>query len=301
MEPVKKVLAIFYSQSGQLAEIVQAFSQPIHAMGAEVEIVRVKPKKDFDFPWTSESFFDAMPESVLEIPVEMEEIGLKEPSYDLVVLAYQPWYLSPSIPTTSLLAHPHLQEVLKNTPVITLIGARNMWLNAQEKMKKKLAALGTKLVGNVVLVDRHQNHVSAVTILHWMLTGKKDQYLGFFPKPGISEKDIANTRSFGKIVAQHLKKGSWEHMQEQLVREGAVEVKSDLMFIEHRGARLFMIWANLVRRKKNRSTWLVVYKYYLLLALFIVAPLVLLVNNVLFRPFFLKQIARKKHYYSGLN
>ena len=55
-----------------------------------------------------------------------------------------------------------------------------MWINAQDRVKKALLESEAQLVGNVTLVDRNQNHVSAVTILYWMLTGKKDNFLGIF-------------------------------------------------------------------------------------------------------------------------
>jgi hypothetical protein len=73
------------------------------------------------------------------------------------------------------------------------------------------------------------------------------------------------------------------------------------MFIEERAPRLFSIWANIIAKRKNRQAWLVVFKYYLLFALFIVAPVVLTVNTLLFRPFFTKKAARKKNYYLGLS
>ncbi len=297
----KQVLIIYYSQTGQLAEIVDEFSKPFNTDGINLEIVRINPVHNFDFPWTSEKFFEAMPESVLYVPVELEDFSFKQDKYDLVVFAYQPWFLSMSIPANSLLSHPKFQKILNGTPVITLIGARNMWINAQEKLKEKLKVLKANLVGNVVLIDRHQNNISAFTILHWMLGGKKDRYLGFFPLPGISAKDIAATSSFGGLVLPYLESGSWAGLQETFIKAGAIEVKDDLMFIEHRGGRLFSIWANLAYKKKNRSTILVLYKYYLLIALFIVAPLVLIVNNLLFKHFFRKQVNRKKQHYLSIN
>lgn len=73
------------------------------------------------------------------------------------------------------------------------------------------------------------------------------------------------------------------------------------MFIETRGAKLFIIWANHIIKKKNRRFWLRIFKYYLLIALFIVAPIVLMINMVIFKPFFIKAIRRKKKYYSEIN
>lgn len=296
----KKVLVLYYSQTGQLTDIVNSFVAPFTEAGLSVEVVRAKPKNDFAFPWTSERFFDAMPETVLAIPSPMEKIELKEIKYDLVVFAYQPWYLSLSIPANSILATNEVKKILKDTPVVTLIGARNMWLSSQEKLKKILREAGANLVGNIALVDRNQNSISAITILHWMMNGKKDSYLGIFPKPGVSDEDIGNTKVFGKTVLEFLQKGNYEGLQEQLANQSAVEIVADYMIIEKLAPRLFLIWANFIIKRKNRTAWLVVYKYYLLFALFIIAPIVLTVNAILFRPFSGKSIRKKKLYYQGL-
>lgn len=63
--------------------------------------------------------------------------------------------------------------MLKDTPVITLIGCRNMWLMVQEKVKKLLAESEAKLIGNVVKVDQSNDWASFITTPLWMLTGKK--------------------------------------------------------------------------------------------------------------------------------
>jgi hypothetical protein len=296
----KKILILYYSQSGQLTEVIDSFTCPFRETNISVEIVRVKPENDFEFPWTSKRFFDAMPESVLAIPAPLKKIDLKESKYDLVVFAYQPWYLSLSIPANSILAAPEVRTVLKNTPVVSLIAARNMWLSSQEKLKKILKEANANLVGNVALVDKNANPISAITILYWMMTGKKERYLGVFPKPGIQDEDINQAKVFGETVVSFLQKGNFDGMQQQLVSQNAVEVKSDLMFIEERAPRLFSIWANIIIKRKNRTAWLVVFKYYLLFALFIVAPVVLTINAVFFRPFFGKSIREKKLYYLGL-
>jgi hypothetical protein len=298
---VKKVLVLYYTQSGQLEDIVNSFCLPFSEQGIWVEKIAVIPKNDFPFPWSSDTFFDAMPESVLVIPTELQPIESKESQYDLVIIGYQPWFLSPSIPANSMLQDEKIKNILKQAPVVTLIGARNMWLNAQEKMKKLLSDSGANLVGNIALVDRNSNLASAVSILHWMMSGKKEKYLGIFPKPGVSDKDIAHAKIFGATVAARLQTGNYEGMQQQLVNQKAVEIQPNLMFIEQRAGKLFSIWANFIVKKKNRRAWLRVFKYYLLIALFIVAPVVLTVNFIFFRPFSGKSIQEKKHYYLGLS
>ena len=138
----KKVLAVYYTQSGQLKEILDNFTAPFTQAGITVEKVSIQLKNDFPFPWTTPSFFDAMPESVLTIPTEISPFQCRELSYDLVIFAYQPWFLSPSIPANSLLQHPAFKAIIKDTPVITLIGSRNMWASAQEKVKKFFKSFG---------------------------------------------------------------------------------------------------------------------------------------------------------------
>lgn len=296
----KNILAVYYTQSGQLKEILDNFLKPFYEMDCNVEILRIEPENDFPFPWTGKKFFDAMPESVLVKPMELKPFELKSSSYDLIILAYQPWFLSPSIPSNSILQHPDFMNVLKDTPIVTLIGARNMWLNSQEKIKKLLMDAEARLVGNVVLIDKSNNLASAVSILHWMLSGRKERYLGIFPKPGVSDHDIRDSSVYGQVVSEALESGSFGNLQKELVRCGALEVRSNLMFIEGRAGKLFAIWANFISKRKNRSFWLIIFKYYLLFALFIVAPIVLLLNNLFFKPFLRKSVQRKKEYFLGV-
>lgn len=297
----KKILVVYYSQSGQLREIAENFTAPFAKAGHQVEFFQVRMKNEFPFPWKSKAFFDAMPESVLGIPAEMVTPQFKEEKYDLVIFAYQPWFLSPSIPASSVLQHPAFQKLLKGTPVLTLIGSRNMWINAQERVKKTIKQIGGNLVGNVVYYDRHNNFVSAVTIQYWMFTGKKDRWLGIFPKPGVADAEINAAGNFGTVALQALESGNFPALQPRLAELKAVSPQTTLMFIEGRAPKIFRLWAGLIIRKKNRALWLQIFKYYLLFALFIIAPIILTIYLVLIMPFTGKSINEHKKYFSGVN
>lgn len=297
----KKILVVYYSQSGQLKQIVENFAAPFSIAGNSVEYMQIKMKKEFPFPWKSKSFFDAMPESVLGIPAEVIAPHFKEEKYDLVVFAYQPWYLSPSIPAASFLQNTEFAKRLKDTPVVTVIGSRNMWINAQERVKKMIKQNGGRLVGNIVYADRHNNFVSAVTIQYWMFTGKKDRWLGIFPRPGVADKEIADAGIFGSKVLEALKINDFGNLQTQLAKMKAVEPQTVLMFIEGRAPKIFSLWANLIIRKKNRSMWLQIFKYYLLFALFIIAPIIVVIYLVVIVPLTGRQIREHKKYFSGVN
>ena len=290
----KKVLAIFYSQTGQLRNIIDNCCAPFEEDGVEVEKVSVKLRNDYLFPWTGKSFFSVMPDCVLGIPSELLPFELKEDSYDLIIVGYQAWFLSPSIPFNSFIQHHSVKKILKNTPVVTITGARNMWINAFLKVKEILADSGAKLVGNIALVDTHMNLVSFVTIFHWMLHGKKDRYLHLFPKPGVSDSDIANSKIFGRIILTHLQNNNWEHLQAELLYKKAMNLKYHLMFIESKAGRIFKLWANFISTKKNKTFWLSIFKYYLLIAFFVAAPFVFVIDRIIFKPFFSNTIRRKK-------
>jgi len=297
----KKVLAIYYSQSGQLGEIIDNLTAPLIDADVEVEKVRVRPVNDYPFPWTADRFFSVMPDCQLDVPAQIAPYELKEEKYDLVILGYQAWFLSPSIPFNSLMQTPQLKAVLKDTPVVTITGARNMWLNAFVRVKKLIKATSANHVGNIALVDTHANPVSFITIFHWMLHGKKNRYLNIFPPPGVQEADIKHTVEFGKIILPHLQNSSWEALQDNLVKEGAVKLNYNLMVIEGTAGKIFAFWARLISRKKNKMPWIRAFKYYLLVAFFVGAPIVITIDGILFRFFAPKRIRAKKHYYLNLN
>jgi len=297
----KKVLAVFFSQSGQLEQIIDQFTRPFMEAGASVEILRIYPEKAYPFPWTGRSFFSVMPDCVMQVPGKLQPFQFKESKYDLIILGYQAWFLSPSIPSNTLLFDPRFQEIARNTPVITITGARNMWLSAMEKIKPVLKNMNAQLVGNIALVDRHHNFISFVTIFHWMFKAKKDRYLNIFPVPGVSDQDIIHTKNLGQIAIPYLEKGNWQGFQEEMVKQGAVPVKYSLMFIESKARKIFKIWAGIISKKEKKDAWLVAFKYYLLIALFIAAPIILTVDAIFFKPFLSGRIKRQKQYYSGVN
>jgi len=293
----KKVLAIYYSQSGQMAQIIDQFTGPLLAQGADIDIVRIETATEFVFPWTGKRFFGVMPDCVLGNPTALKPFTIPRQKYDLIILGYQPWFLSPSIPSNSLLHHPEFLKVLKDTPVITISAARNMWLSAYDRVSRLLTEAGASHVGNVALFDKHHNLVSFITIFYWMLTGKKDRYLNIFPHPGVAESDILQTADFGKIVAGHLENNDYAGMQQMLVDSGAVKIIYKLMLAEGKARIIFSIWARFIARRRNKTAWLSVFKYYLFVALFLGVPLLFTLDAIFVRPFSGRRIKAKiKHY-----
>lgn len=289
-----RILVLYYSQTGQLTRATQSMMAPL-ANRPDVEIVwqQLEPVPPFPFPWSFFRFFDTFPESVHMDPPPLKPLAFgPDARFDLVVLAYQVWFLSPSLPTTAFLKSP-AARVLRDTPVITFIVCRNMWLSAQEKVKKLLAGLGARLIDNVVLTDQGPPWSTFVTTPLWLLTGRKDVLPGVFPPAGVSEADIVGASRFGRALADnlHLLKSKPGPMLSGL---GAVKVMRGYVSGEKVAHRSFLIWGRLLRAigkpgNPVRRLVLVVYIAFLVTMILTVMP-VSVVARALLRPFLRRQL-----------
>ena len=301
---MKNVLVLYYSQSGQLETIARTIAQPLlKDLAVNVVFQEIELEKPFPFPWTNEAFFDAFPESFLQIPSPLKKIPetVLNTNFDLVLLHYQVWYLTPSIPINSFLKSPEAKIILKNTPVVTINGSRNMWIMAQEKVKVLLKENQALLKGNIALVDRVGNLISVVTIVHWMFSGIKKRYLGIFPLPGVSEKDINDSSKFGATILHALKHNNWDTLQDQLLQQDAVRVSSYLVSVDKTGNKIFSKWSNfLLKQKEKRTFWLKVFKLYLALAIWLISPIVYILH-VLTYPLKFNSRKKEKELYKGIN
>src|SRR5690606_5470077 len=300
---MKEVLVLYYSQTGQLFDILKNISSTISDEKVNISYCEIIPKKEFPFPWKQEEFYGAFPETFLQIPTPLEAIPTEilQKKYDLILLGFTTWYLTPSIPINSFLKSEEAKILFTNTPVVTVSASRNMWIMAQEKVKKLLVANNAKLVGNIALTDRNLNHISVITIVHWLMGGKKTKMLGIFPKPGVSDKDIESASRFGIPINNALYENEYLELQNNLLDGGAVKVDPSLIATDIRGNIVFTKWANHLIKKEGqeREKWLVYFKYYLLFAIWLIAPIVFIVFLLTYFPMYLK-IQRDKAYYSSV-
>jgi hypothetical protein len=239
----------------------------------------------------------------LQIPSPLKKMPdlVLNTRFDLVLLHYQVWYLTPSIPINSFLKSPEAKIILKNTPVITINGSRNMWIMAQEKVKVLLKQNQALLKGNIALVDRVGNLISVVTIVHWLFSGVKEKYLGIFQLPGVSEKDIQESVKFGHTILKALKQNTWDDLQNQLLQQDAVSVSSYLVSVDKTGNKIFSKWSNFIlKNKEKRTFWLKIFKIYLALAIWLISPIVYILH-VLTYPVKFKSRNKEIKQYKGIN
>jgi len=282
----KNILVVSYSQSGQLDAVLKSLLFPLYESDA-INIVHkyIQPKVAYPFPWSFMKFMDVFPESVYLDPCEIEPMEEDEIEYDLIILAYQVWFLSPSLPTTAFLKSAYARKKLQNKPVITLIGCRNMWIMAQEKMKGMLDDISAKLIDNIVLIDQGNSLATFITTPRWMFTGKKDSLWKIFPKAGISDEDIRFSSRFGKAILKGLLENKKQNNTSFCHGLGAVCVNEKLIRSEQIGIKSFHIWGKIIRKigkvgDIKRKPIVLLYLFFLILMIITVVPINMIVQTI---------------------
>jgi len=283
---MKKVLVLYYSQSGQLEKSVMSMTAPLReAEDVTVDYCPIEPVTAYPYPWPFFTFLDVFPEAVNMDGCPVKPVEANGP-YDLVILGYTPWFLSPSIPVTGFLKSEQAKALLAGKPVVTLIACRDMWIMAQEKMKTLLAQAGGVLVDNVVLTDQGKSLYTFITTPRWLMTGRKGAFW-FFPPAGIAEEDIENASRFGTRLLQGLRADEEKRLEPMLKRMGAVHVNGKLIASEKIGTRSFTVWSRLMKLAGRpgafaRRIVIVFYALFLITMIATVVPLNLLIRKVVY-------------------
>ena len=301
---MRQVLIVHFSQTGQLDRLAQSVCAPLQQQAdIQLDFLPLQPAQPYPFPWPFLDFFRIFPETVLMRPQPLLPLAVDASKrYDLVILAYQVWFLSPSQPMTAFLASPEAAQLLKGTPVVTLIGCRNMWLMAQEKVKNRLTELGARLVDNIALTDACGTAASFLATPLWLFTGRQKPY-SWVPRAGIDEAEIVAASRFGQAMVQRLTADSLPIAQPMLRGLGAVKIDEKLIASEKVGNRSFQLWSRLLaalgpQQSRRRGAGLVVYILFLLCLIVTVVPLSAVLKKLL-APLFKERTQREKAYFAG--
>ena len=299
---MKRVLVVHFSQTGQLARVVRRLLSPL-AQASDVQLFEevLRPRRPYPFPWPLWRFFDVMPESVLLQPPALEPLSVRpEERFDLVVLAYQVWFLAPSGPITAFLKSETGRGLLRGCPVVTVIACRNMWLTAQETVKRLVGEAGGLLRDNVVFCDPGSTLATLITTPRWLLTGRRNGFFGL-PPAGVAEAEIAGADRFGQALLNALRAGRERTAAPMLAGLGAARVDPRLIISERAGSRAFALWSRLIRLggppgAAARIPLLALFVAYLATMVFIALPVSLLAQRLL-RPLLARRLESQKAYF----
>lgn len=301
---MRRILVIDYSQTGQTRRLRDSVCAPLDTSPElQVDYLELEPARPFPFPWPFLHFFEIFPETVQMQPVPLKPISVDpQTRYDLVLLCYQVWFLSPSLPVSSFLQSPEAAQLLKDTPVVTVIGCRNMWLMAQEKVKTRLDRLQARLVDNVVLTDECGSAASFIATPLWMFTGRQQAWQ-WVPKAGIADRDIEAASRFGQVIAERLTRDPAPVTGPMLTDTGAVKINDKLIASEVIANRSFRLWSRVLMKAGppgsiGRKLGLMVYVVFLVLMILTVVPISALLKWLL-RPLLKERTRQARAYYAA--
>lgn len=282
---MKKVLVLYYSQTGQLKRVINSFVSELADETIDVQKRAIKVQNTYAFPWSFYNFFDEFPEAVMMDGCALEDIKELDDDYDLIILGYTVWYMSPSIPVTAFLKSQQAKKLFKDKPVVTVVACRDMWVLAQEKVTNMINELGGSVIDHVALTDQGGSLKSLVSLPVWMLTGDR-QYFSFLPPAGIKEEEIKACSRFGVRLNSALKEDKEKQNEAMLTNLGAVLVNGKLIASEIIANKSFKIWSKLIKAsgKKysfGRKVTITIYVVFLVAMIFTVIPLNIIARKIL--------------------
>jgi hypothetical protein len=299
MQP-KRILVVYYSQSGDVAKILETFIGPIKKLPLDVTIERLEPVQPYPFPWrTLPRLLSIFPECHRGGGAGIRPLSIPpDRAFDLVILAYQVWFLAPSLPVQDFFKSEHA-KVVRGAKVITLCVSRNMWHSCSETMKQMLHDAGAFHLDNVVVNHQGPPLATFVSVPRLLLFGKRDRFLGMFPPAEVSQKDLDRVRRLGQAVADQVRTRDDWSAQPLLTGMGAVHVNPRYIVPELVGWYLYQAGTGVVLFAERFGRWarrLAIYLFaaVLLLAVLTGVPLILL-SVLVFYPFVFRRITRYAH------
>jgi hypothetical protein len=285
---MKTILVVEYSQTGQLTAVLDALLAPLQQPDGANRVHRevLRPVPAYPYPWPFWKFLDAFPETVAGDFPPLAPLTVDSGSaFDLIVIGYPVWFLSPPPPITAFLRSAAGRRLVCGRPVVTVTACRNMWLMAQEQMKQLLAEAGARHCDHVALVDQGNAFATFVTTPRWLLTGRKGAFWGF-PPAGVPTAEIAACRRFGLALREALQRDAEQQPGPMLGGLRACAVDPRLIASEKIGRRSFRFWARVLRWAGRpgtllRRTLLAFYLVFLLSLIITVVPLSVLLKAVL--------------------
>ena len=210
----RNILILYYSSTGQTHGALEIVAQVLREDGHVVEMARIRPVTDFEFPWKLTTFLRTGLKTYLgmKVSVDLQELPILRDAeaYDYIILGHQPWFLAPSVPVNSFLDG-GMSAVLQGKKIISVVTCRGMWKRGYRIFERKVHARGGRVVLNFVIEDQLRQPFNMVTTLNYLLTGRdfKGAILGkIFPPFGIGSRGLQKARNFAKDLSKQLTAGA---------------------------------------------------------------------------------------------
>ena len=265
---MKNLLVVYYSQTGQLKDIILNFTKPFEII-YHVDFAEIKCEK-FVFPITCKQFFDVFPETVLKALCDIE-VKIEGKSYDAIILGFQPWFLHTSIPFNSFIQTEQFKNLVKGKPVFLVMDSRNSWRNALHEVSTTVESYQGIIRGKYVFRDTSKNLRGFIALCYWLFTGKKKSSFMSIPQGGIEQEVINNAGLYGESALASLNLSDSIYS----VIPSVSEEYTSLGYEQYAIAK-YEKWANFISKDnfKHRKFRLALFRIWILFMLTFAAPVI---------------------------
>jgi len=198
---VQRVLIVYYSNTGSTEALLRKLTHHLE-LDPDISLtwLRLRPAREYPFPWTLSALFDTAPETVGETPLELSQPGADElGDFDLIILGWQVWWLRPSAPVTAFVRS-QSGRVLRGARVVLVGCSRQMWRSALARLRAALADAGA-LCGDSIMVRHEGSGATLVTTPLMLLTGRR-AWPAFLPQPVLRTQEVEAAGACGRRLAE---------------------------------------------------------------------------------------------------
>ncbi|MDR2914776.1 MAG: hypothetical protein LBV74_08095 [Tannerella sp.] len=272
----QKALAVYYSQTGQLRDIIENFMHPF-VERYQVDYLEIKTDS-YTFPLTLDAFFDAFPESVLGKTCQISYNSCDFNEYEIVVLGFQPWFVHLSVPFNSYVQTEDFRNTIKGKTVFLVTDCRSTWRNTLEFVSDKVHQFGGVVKGKFVFRDVSEGNIAgAFTLLNWLKKGKKDRMFNHYSLPGVDMETIKNASQSGETALNihESKHSQYNELENCFIIPSENDKEFSSRGYEEHIIQYFTKWAKYVTRNEKWRKWrLSIFKIWIFFSIIFVAPFI---------------------------
>lgn len=207
------VLALYTSLTHQTERIVLTVAEALERGGHHVTREKLEPVVPMPLPVPPEMLGRLLKQALTGawpvVPLQPLRASVDTP-YELILLGYQPWYMTPSVPMHSFLKGPQAQ-LLRGRAVIGLLSCRALYARASGLFEQWVSEAGGSVLEQRVWTDQDKRPTNFASLGHMLKHGQDPQSgpLTRLLKPfGVGETGLARAQSYGESLSTRLKLGT---------------------------------------------------------------------------------------------